>query len=303
MPQHVTVSEYNSDWPRKYAEEREKIIRILGENCIAAYHIGSTSVPGLAAKPIIDILVAVRSLRQVDDAENEFNKLGYEYLGEFGIKGRRYLRKGGDERTHQIHIFHDDDWNNIGRHLAFRDYMRTHEKEKREYEELKKSLALKFPFDIENYCNGKEAFIRKTERLALSHFDGSWHRLYIAARKFQVEREISPFVTVGSVSAALITDIGNIYVGVSIDTACSLGMCAERNAIANMITNGERRIKKILALKADGSPCMPCGACRELIMQLNGNSSETEVMCGYEPLKQLSLKTLIPDWWGGSKKD
>lgn len=104
MPQHITVANYNPEWPSKYVQERACITEILKDNCISIYHIGSTSVPGLAAKPIIDIMAAVRSLERVDTVAEKFSDLGYEYLGEFGITGRRYLRKGGDERTHQIHI-------------------------------------------------------------------------------------------------------------------------------------------------------------------------------------------------------
>lgn len=132
MSQHITVVDYNPLWQEKYEKEARLIRKILADNCIAIYHIGSTSVKGLAAKPIIDIMAAVRSLEKVDNVAKDFKELDYEYLGEFGIKGRRYLRKGGDERTHQIHIFQMDDWNNIGRHLAFCDYMRTHEKERKE---------------------------------------------------------------------------------------------------------------------------------------------------------------------------
>ena len=97
-----------------------------------------------------------------------FSQIGYEYLGEFGIEGRRCLRKGEDERTQQIRIFQMDDWNNIGRHLAFRNYMRTHEKERTEYANLKKELAQKFPYDIDGYCDGKENFVQNIERIALS---------------------------------------------------------------------------------------------------------------------------------------
>ena len=143
MPQHITVVNYDPEWPSKYVRERDYITEILKDNCISIYHIGSTSVPGLAAKPIIDIMAVVRSLEKVDTVAEKFSEIGYEYLGEFGITGRRYLRKGGDERTHQIHIFQADDWNNIGRHLAFRDYMRTHEKEREEYAKIKIELAKK----------------------------------------------------------------------------------------------------------------------------------------------------------------
>ena len=297
MTQHITVLNYDPEWPLKYMRERDKITEILKDNCISIYHIGSTSVPGLAAKPIIDIMVAVRSLERVDMAAEKFADIGYEYLGEFGISGRRYLRKGGDERTHQIHIFQADDWNNIGRHLAFRDYMRTHEKERDEYAKIKKDLAQKFPYDIDGYCKGKENFVREMEERALTQYDGTWERLYIAARKVQRERNISPLIEAGSVSAALLTAKGNIYVGVCIDTACSLGMCAERNAIANMITNGESQIVKIVAVMPDGKAGMPCGACREFMMQLDKSAGKIEILCDYETKKVIRLKSLIPDWW------
>ncbi len=104
MAQHITVTDYQPQWPEKYREEEALLREILGENCLAVYHIGSTSVPGLAAKPILDIMPVVKSLEAVDAAAKNLEAAGYEYLGEFGIRGRRYLRKGGEERTHQVHI-------------------------------------------------------------------------------------------------------------------------------------------------------------------------------------------------------
>ena len=297
MPQHITVLNYDPEWPLKYERERKAIAEILDGNGISIYHIGSTSVPGLAAKPIIDMMAVVRSLEKVDDARGKFSELGYEYLGEFGIAGRRYFRKGGDERTHQIHIFQADDWNNIERHLAFRDYMRTHEKERAEYAKIKTALAQRFPYDIDGYCDGKDAFVREMEKRALLEYDGTWDRLYIAARTVQYERKISPTIDAGAVCAALLTEKGNIYTGVCIDTACSLGMCAERNAIANMITNGESHIKKIAAVMPDGKAGMPCGACREFMMQLDECAGEIEILCDYETKGTVKLKALLPDWW------
>ena len=297
MPQHITVLNYDPEWPLKYERERKAIAEILDGNGISIYHIGSTSVPGLAAKPIIDMMAVVRSLEKVDDARGKFSELGYEYLGEFGIAGRRYFRKGGDERTHQIHIFQADDWNNIGRHLAFRDYMRTHEKERAEYAKIKTALAQRFPYDIDGYCDGKDAFVREMEKRALLEYDGTWDRLYIAARKVQYERKISPTIDAGAVCAALLTEKGNIYSGVCIDTACSLGMCAERNAIANMISNGESHMKKIAAVMPDGKAGMPCGACREFMMQLDECAGEIEILCDYETKGTVKLKALLPDWW------
>ena len=296
MPQHITVLDYNPEWPLKYEQEKEKISAILKGNCITIYHIGSTSVPGLAAKPIIDIMAVVRSLEQVDIVSGDFSSIGYEYLGEFGIAGRRYLRKGGDERTHQIHIFHADDWNNIGRHLAFRDYMRTHKKERDEYAQIKKILAQNFPYDIDRYCEGKEDFVRRMEEQALSQNDGTWDKLYIAARKVQYERKSSHLLEVGSVSVALLTEKGDICVGVCMDATCSLRMCAERNAIANMITNGENQIVKIVVVMSDGKVGMPCRTCQKFFMQLDKDAGKIEILCDYATKKVIQLGKLFQDW-------
>lgn len=298
MPQHITVLDYDTEWITKYRKERELISQILQENCLALWHIGSTSVPGLAAKPIIDIMGAVRSLEQADAVAERFADCGYECLGEFGMAGRRYYRKGGDERTHQIHLFQAEDWTNIGRHLAFRDYLCTHAGEREAYAQLKKELAKKFPHDIDGYCDGKEQFVREREDRALALFNGTWDKLYLAARRVQYKRTISPLVEAGSVAAALLSGNGNIHVGVCIDTACSLGMCAERNAIASMITNGESSIRKIVAVQPDGRVVLPCGACRELMRQLGAAAGETEILCDYETRSVIRMKELLTEWWG-----
>lgn len=128
-----------------------------------------------------------------------------------------------------------------------------------------------------------------------------WNKLYDAAIKVQNNREISPFITAGGVAAAILTKQGNIYVGVCIDTASTLGMCAERNAIANMITNGESQIDKIVAVMSNGQVGSPCGACREYLMQLDKNSGEIEILLDLKSQKTIKLKDLIPDWWGTSR--
>ena len=110
--------------------------------------------------------------------------------------------------------------------------------------------------------------------------------------------EISPFIEAGGVAAALLTKKGSIYVGVCIDTASTLGMCAERNAIANMITNGEHQIDKMVAVVEDGSVGAPCGACREYMMQLDKDSGDIEILVDFEKRRIVRLKELIPDWWG-----
>lgn len=124
--------------------------------------------------------------------------------------------------------------------------------------------------------------------------------LYKKAKEKFNPRVISPFIEAGAVSAAILTDKGNIYTGVCIDTACTLGMCAERNAIANMITNGESKIVKLVCYMGEKLVGSPCGACREYLMQLDKNSGEIEILKDYESMKTVKLKELIPDWWGTS---
>ncbi|WP_313153454.1 cytidine deaminase family protein [Lacrimispora sp.] len=125
-----------------------------------------------------------------------------------------------------------------------------------------------------------------------------WEEMYQKARRVQNGREISPFIEAGGVAAAILTKKGNIYVGVCIDTASTLGMCAERNAIANMITNGESQIDKVVAVMPDGKVGSPCGACREYMMQLDRESGEIKILIDLETKKTVKLKELIPDWWG-----
>lgn len=166
MARHVIVVDYDPTWPEKFQAEEKKIRAILGDNCAAVYHIGSTSVPGLAAKPVIDIMPVVYDLKAVDLVADDFRQIGYEYMGEWGIPGRRYLRKGGNQRTHHLHIFAQSDTENIRSNLAFPNYLRTHEAVKQEYALLKKKLAAQFPYDIEAYCKGKDAFIKAVDAAA-----------------------------------------------------------------------------------------------------------------------------------------
>lgn len=129
-----------------------------------------------------------------------------------------------------------------------------------------------------------------------------WKILYDRAKAVQCERNLSPWMEVGSVGAAVLTDRGNIYTGICIDTACGMGMCAERNAIANMLTNGELRISKVVAVMPDGSSGPPCGVCREFMMQLGPESKDIEVLLSLEPLKTVRLGEQLPDWWGEKNK-
>ena len=127
-----------------------------------------------------------------------------------------------------------------------------------------------------------------------------WNELYEAAKWVQNERKISDYIDAGGVAAAILSSSGKIYTGVCIDTCSTLGICAERNAIFNMITNGEHIIEKVIAIMPDGKTRTPCGACRELMVQLMPDDYQNiEIMMDYETGKVVTLETLTPDWWIG----
>lgn len=128
--------------------------------------------------------------------------------------------------------------------------------------------------------------------------DKVWHEMYEATKSVQNARRISEYITGGEVSAAVLSDTGRIYTGVCIDTNSTLGICAERNAIFNMITNGENAIAKVLALLPDGTSGTPCGACRELMVQLMPDSYKSiEIMLDYQNEKIITLGEITPEWW------
>ena len=168
----VILSPYNEKWQERFRSEAAHITDILGDNLLQIFHIGSTSVPGLPAKPIIDIMPVLRNIEEIDGCTEAFESLGYEVMGEFGMPGRRYMRKGGDNRTHQIHAFGYNSIADITRHLAFRDYLKSHPDICAAYAELKSQLALLYPADIEAYSMGKDSFVKQAERDALQWY---WH--------------------------------------------------------------------------------------------------------------------------------
>ena len=128
--------------------------------------------------------------------------------------------------------------------------------------------------------------------------DKTWEKLYLAAKEVQNGRKISDYVEAGGVAAAILSSSGKIYVGVCIDTCSTLGICAERNAIFNMITNGESEIVKVLAIMPDGKTGAPCGACRELMVQLMPEKyKDIEIMLDYENERIVKLDQLTPEWW------
>ena len=125
-----------------------------------------------------------------------------------------------------------------------------------------------------------------------------WDALYRAAKAVQDPRTVSDHVEAGGVAAAIMSASGRVYTGVCVDTACSLGLCAERTALFNMLTCGEHEVRKVLAIMPDGRTGAPCGACRELLVQLMPQRyGEIQIMLDYESEKVVALGELTPHWW------
>ncbi|MEM7245042.1 MAG: DUF2809 domain-containing protein [Acidobacteriota bacterium] len=174
QPREVVVVPHDPAWSTQAEEMARRVRAALGETCTAVHHVGSTSVPGLAAKPILDFLGEVDDLAEVDARTAAMQALGFEALGEFGLPGRRYFRRidAAGRRTHHVHVF------GVGttearRHLVFRDYLRAHPEVAREYGELKQELARQHPRDIEAYMDGKDGFIKDVEARALAWAEAS----------------------------------------------------------------------------------------------------------------------------------
>jgi GrpB-like predicted nucleotidyltransferase (UPF0157 family) len=164
----VVIVDYDPHWPAMYEEERERILAALGPAVVAIEHMGSTAVPGLAAKPIIDIMLGIRTLGEAPALYGPLAAIGWEYAPEFEaiIPERRFFRKGPESlRTHHLHMveFGDEFW---VRHLLFRDYLRRHSEVAKEYEQLKRELARQYANDRAGYTEAKTDFIRRVEGLA-----------------------------------------------------------------------------------------------------------------------------------------
>jgi cytidine deaminase len=128
--------------------------------------------------------------------------------------------------------------------------------------------------------------------------DAVWTDMYEAAKAALNARRISEYVTCGEVAAAILSTSGKIYTGVCVDTCSTLGICAERNAIFHMITCGEQEIDRVLCILPDGSCGAPCGACRELMVQLMaGKYYDIEIMMDYTTGRTVTLGEITPEWW------
>ena len=157
----IIIKEYDTQWPILFENEKEIINKVIGEYILSIEHIGSTSVPGLGSKPIIDIMIGVSKFEDSRKCITPLKTLGYSYVPEFEaeIPGRRFFRKGTRaDATHHIHLVEKDGKFWID-HLLFRDYLRTHPESAKEYYLLKKELAKKFVNDRDGYVNAKSEFI------------------------------------------------------------------------------------------------------------------------------------------------
>ncbi|MBU0755026.1 MAG: GrpB family protein [Planctomycetes bacterium] len=144
-----------------FEKESSLISKIFADLLIGIYHIGSTSVPGLAAKPVIDMLLVVNNIRKADYRNVKMQVLGYEAKGEFGIPGRRFFTKGEDDaRTHHLHAFEPGN-PAVAKHLDFRDYLIEHPADAAAYGKLKKALSTKYRNDCEAYMAGKDPLIKE----------------------------------------------------------------------------------------------------------------------------------------------
>jgi GrpB-like predicted nucleotidyltransferase (UPF0157 family) len=167
MIRKVEVVPPDRHWQSLFKAESQQLSIAFGDNAIAIHHIGSTAIETIYAKPIIDILIEVKDLDRVNDRNTPIEALGYIAMGEFGITYRRFFRKDNKDgiRTHHVHTFEVGSAQ-IDRHLAFRDYMRSHPEAAHEYSQLKQQLAQKYPDDIQSYLDGKDGFIREIDRKA-----------------------------------------------------------------------------------------------------------------------------------------
>lgn len=165
----IKVVEYNPAWVSLFESEQSLLENALGGLAVKVEHIGSTAVPGLAAKPVIDILIEVSGLPELESRSRELESIGYLVLGENGITGRRYFQKGGNQRSHHVHAFETGD-TNLLRHRAFRDYLIAHPDIALEYSGVKKMAAAACGNDISQYMSLKNGFIKAHEALALQWY-------------------------------------------------------------------------------------------------------------------------------------
>ena len=158
----IVIVDYDPSWQETYQKEKQLILEVIGDYVLVIEHVGSTSIPYMAAKPVIDILVGVKTLRDAVHCIPKLEELGYEYLPgiESHVPNRRFFRKppGEGKRTFQLHMkkYQGENWET---QILFREYLRKHTETAREYEQMKKYMVKRFPNNEVAYGIGKEGFI------------------------------------------------------------------------------------------------------------------------------------------------
>jgi GrpB-like predicted nucleotidyltransferase (UPF0157 family) len=167
MTNPIIVADYDQSWPELYQLFSKRIADSLGDIAAAIEHVGSTAVPGLAAKPIIDIDVLLATSELLPTAIERLSNIGYSYQGNLGIAEREAFRAPASDPPHHLYVCPPGS-REFQRHLAFRDYLRAHPIEAKTYGDLKRSLAKKFREDWDAYLAGKTEFVTRLTALALS---------------------------------------------------------------------------------------------------------------------------------------
>ena len=166
MPDPVIINGYDSRWPQLFETLRGRIAGVLDELAISIEHVGSTAIPGLAAKPIIDIDVLLRSSSNLITVIHKLADLGYEHRGDLGISGREAFRAKFDDVQHHLYVCPQDS-REYKRHIAFRDYLRAHADDANVYAVLKREFASKFGSDRDGYNRAKSEFVQRILQRAL----------------------------------------------------------------------------------------------------------------------------------------
>jgi GrpB-like predicted nucleotidyltransferase (UPF0157 family) len=174
-PIKVELLPYSPSWAHAAQTEVLRLLRALEDGVIAVHHIGSTAIPGIHAKPIVDLMPVVRSVSKLDEQQSVLQQLGYRYWGDYGIPGRRYCTLDEPStglRKFQLHCFQPESCE-IERHLAFRDYLRANELKAQEYDAEKRRCRELHPDDSHAYCDAKSDWITAELPAALAHFHSS----------------------------------------------------------------------------------------------------------------------------------
>ena len=165
VTKHVVVLPYDRQWKQDFLQIKDELQNALGEMALRIEHVGSTSVQGLSAKPIIDIDVAIKDYSVFDDVVSALGSIGYQHEGNLGIEGREAFKYDGKEHLQQHHLYVcPQNSAELKRHIAFRNYLRNHPEAVREYSRIKEEGATLYPYDIEKYIEHKSPFIEEIYR-------------------------------------------------------------------------------------------------------------------------------------------